>query len=366
MKVLVTGGGTGGHIYPALAIIDEIKRQKPNAEFLYVGTKAGLEHEVVVKAGIPFEMIDVKGFTGGGLVKKITIVQKAGSAVLASMAIAKRFKPDLVIGTGGYVSGPMVLGASLAGYKTAIHEQNVFPGKTNKMLERFVKKVYLSYEESAKYFTAKEKLVWSGNPVRNEFESLNKTICRKDLNIPQDTFLVVSFGGSGGAKRINETMLLVMNYFKNEPKVKLIHITGKSYYERFMRCIGQSGLTLGDNASVKDYLFDIPKYLCAADLVIGRSGATSLSELLAVKTPSVLIPSPNVAEDHQTYNAKEMVRIGVSHMIAEKDLTDQLINDFINDCLEHPQKLDKMKKAFEAQREAKAAQIIVSDLLKLI
>ncbi len=366
MKVLLTGGGTGGHIYPALAIIEEIKKQHPNASFLYVGTKSGLEHEVVVKEGIPFQMIDVKGFTSKQIVKKVLTVKKAAVAVLESIKIAKAFKPDLVIGTGGYVAGPMVLGAALSGYKTAIHEQNVFPGKTNKLLSKFVNRVYLSYEESAKYFPNKEKLVWTGNPVRKEFEALQKEDCRKALGLEKDTFLVVSFGGSGGAKRINDTMLLVLNYFKNDPKVKLFHVTGKCYYEKFVKCIDQSGLSLGKNTEVKDYLFDIPKYLCAADLVIGRSGATTLSELLAVKTPSVLIPSPNVAEDHQTYNAKEMVRLGVSQMIQESELSDHMIIDFINTSRENPVTLNEMKMAFAKLSNERAAKLIVDDFINYL
>lgn len=363
MKVLLTGGGTGGHIYPALAIIEEIKKQHPNASFLYVGTKSGLEHEVVVKEGIPFQMIEVKGFTSKNLMKKAATVKKAATAVLDSIKIAKTFKPDLVIGTGGYVAGPMVLGAVLSGYKTAIHEQNVFPGKTNKLLSKFVDRVYLSYEESAKYFANKDKLVYTGNPVRKEFEALDKTTCRKELGIDKDTFLVVSFGGSGGAKRINDTMLLVLNYFKNESKVKLFHVTGKCYYEKFVKCVEQSGLSLGKNTEVKDYLFDIPKYLCAADLVVGRSGATTLSELLAVKTPSVLIPSPNVAEDHQTFNAMEMVRLGVSHMIKESELSDHVLIDFINTNRENPVVLDEMKEAFSKLSNERAAKLIVDDFI---
>lgn len=365
MKVLVTGGGTGGHIYPALAIIEEIRRQDNTAEFLYVGTKAGLEHEVVVKAGIPFKMVDVKGFSSKSPIKRLYTVKKAAVALADSMKIVRQFKPDLVVGTGGYVAGPVVLAAALSGYKTAIHEQNVFPGKTNKILSKVVDRIYLSYDESGQYFANKSKLKLSGNPVRNEFESLSKEACREYLGIDKDTFFVVSFGGSGGAKKINDTMLLVLNHFKHDNRVKLIHLTGKSYYEKFVKNIDQAGLQLGTNACVKDYLFDIPKYLCAADLVIGRAGATTLAELLAVKTPSVLIPSPNVADDHQTYNAKEMERIGVSMMIRESDLNDSKISQYITECLENKDQLSQMKSAFEKLPREKAAKVIVKDLLQL-
>ena len=365
MKVLVTGGGTGGHIYPALAIIEEIRRQNKDAAFLYVGTRAGLEHEVVVKAGIPFEMVDVKGFNSKSPINKLKTAKKASLAVLDSIKIVKRYKPDVVIGTGGYVAGPVVLAAAMSGVKTAIHEQNVFPGKTNKILSKFVNRVYLSYDESGQYFSNKAKLKLSGNPVRNEFESLDKQACRQALGIPADKFLVVSFGGSGGAKKINDTMLLVLNYFKNDSRIELFHVTGKSYYEKFVKCVDQAGLTLGENTHIKDYLFDIPKYLCAADLVIGRAGATTLAELLAVKTPSVLIPSPNVADDHQTYNAKEMERLGVSLMIKEADLSDGRLSQYICDCLEKPKHLEGMQQAFNSISNEKAARVIVKDLMKL-
>ena len=366
MKVLVTGGGTGGHIYPALAIIEEIRRQHSDVEFLYVGTINGLEHEVVIKAGIPFEVIDVRGFSSKSTLKKIHTVKKATTALGQSMKIIRKFKPNLVIGTGGYVAGPVVLAASLMKIKTAIHEQNVYPGKTNKILSKFVDRIYLSYAESAKYFSNPSKLVLAGNPVRNEFESLKKDVCRESLGIDQDTFFVVSFGGSGGAKKINDTMVLVLNYFKNENRVKLIHVTGKSYYEKFIKCVSQAGFPFGANACVKDYRFDIPRYLCAADLVIGRAGATTLAELLAVKTPSILIPSPNVADDHQTYNAKEMERLGVSMMIKETELNDGKISQYIVTCLDDRSQLSKMQSAFEKISKEKAAKVIVKDLLKLL
>lgn len=368
MKVLVTGGGTGGHIYPALAIIEEIKRQAPDTEFLYVGTRTGLEHEIVTKAGIPFEVIDVKGFSSTSPIKRIKTVKKASSALADSIKIIKRFKPDLVVGTGGYVAGPVVLAAAISNkkIKTAIHEQNVFPGKTNKILSRFVNRIYISYEESNRYFPDKKKLKLVGNPVRNEFESLEKDSCRESLGIPKETFFVVSFGGSGGAKKINETMLLVLNFFKNDKSYKLIHVTGKSYYEKFVKCLDQSGLLLGPNTTIKDYLFDIPRYLCAADLVIGRAGATTLAELMAVKTPSILIPSPNVADDHQTFNAKEMQRLGVSKMMTEGELTDGKISQFIVKCKEDRKELQEMLHAFEKLSREKAAKGIVKDLIKLV
>lgn len=366
MKVLVTGGGTGGHIYPALAIIEEIKSRHPDAEFLYVGTKKGLENEVIHKTGIPFQTIDVKGFNSKNTINKMHTVKKATWALKDSFGIVRRFKPDLVIGTGGYVAGPVVLAAALLGVKTAIHEQNVYPGKTNKILSKFVNRIYLSYAESTQYFKNKSKLVITGNPVRNAFESLDKKACRAELGIDPETFFVVSFGGSGGAKKINDTMLLVLNFFKNEKKVKLIHVTGKSYYEKFVKSIDQAGFQLGSNASVKDYIFDIPKYICAADLVIGRAGATSLAELLAVRTPSILIPSPNVADDHQTYNALEMKRMGVSMMIKESELIDTKISQFIVECLENSDRLKEMEKAFESLPNAKAADEIVKDFLLLL
>jgi UDP-N-acetylglucosamine--N-acetylmuramyl-(pentapeptide) pyrophosphoryl-undecaprenol N-acetylglucosamine transferase len=195
---------------------------------------------------------------------------------------------------------------------------------------------------------------------------LDKTICRETLGISKETFFVVSFGGSGGAKKINDTMLLVLNYFKNDKRVKLIHVTGKSYYEKFVKNVDQAGLHLGENTCVKDYLFDIPKYLCAADLVVGRAGATTLAELLAVETPSILIPSPNVADDHQTYNAKEMERLGVSVMMKESELSDGKVSQYICDCLEDSHHLDEMKSAFGRISNEKAAKIIVKDLMHMM
>lgn len=365
MKVLVTGGGTGGHVYPALSILEAIRRTYPEAEFLYVGTRKGLEYEIVTKMGIPFDVIDVKGFTKKSPFDALKTIHKAFNALNQAKKLIDKFQPDLVIGTGGYVSGPIVMAGVLKGKKTAIHEQNVYPGKTNRLLAKMVDRIYITFDESVKYFGNSSKILKTGNPVREEFMNLDKMACRKELGIPDDQMFVLSFGGSGGAKKINECMMLVMNHFKKNNKIRLIHVTGRNYYEKFMRCMEESSFTVGDNESVKDYLFDMPKYICAADVVIGRSGATSLSEICMVKTPSILIPSPNVVQNHQEYNARALESTGVSKVILEADLKDTVLIAQLQAFLESPETLVKMKENFDSMEILPAADMIAKDLFSL-
>lgn len=365
MKVLVTGGGTGGHVYPALSILEAIQTEFPKAEFLYVGTRKGLEYEIVTKMGIPFDVIDVKGFTKKSPLDVIKTIYKASNAVSQALKLIDKFQPDFVIGTGGYVSGPIVMAGVLRGKKTAIHEQNVYPGKTNRLLGLMVNRIYISFNESKKHFRNSKKILLTGNPVRSEFKNLEKMTCREVLGIPKDKFFVLSFGGSGGAKKINECMMLVMNYFKKDPTMYMIHVTGRTYYERYLKHLEESSFTLGENEQVKDYLFDMPQYICAADVVIGRSGATSLAEICAVSTPSILIPSPNVVHNHQEFNARELEKQGVSKVILERDLTDSRLIECISQLKDSDHELDDMKNKFSKMTRLASSQMIAKDLFSL-
>lgn len=364
MRIVVTGGGTGGHIYPALAVIEAFKNVDPDLEVLYIGSLRGLEKEIVEKAGYPFVGLEVKGFQKKNLGDILETAIKAAGAVFKAHKLIRGFKPDLVFGTGGYVCGPVVLAGALAGCYTAIHEQNVHPGKTIRMLEKRSKRIYISFPETLACLRHPEKAKLTGNPVRAQFHHLDKGLCREKLGVGSEAFLVLTFGGSGGAKKINDTMMQVMHHFRHHKGIRLIHVTGKAHYERYMKRLEQSEYRLTGHLSVVPYLFDMPDYLAAADLVVSRAGATTIAELCAVRTPSILIPSPNVSENHQEYNARSLERAGVSILLPERQLNDSSLATLIHELMEQPERLEKMKSNFSSLQQKNAAESIVSDLIQ--
>ena len=229
MKIIISGGGTGGHIYPALTLINKIKQNVHDCEFLYIGTDCGMESDIVPKAGIAFKTIDVQGFRRALTVKNIKIMLKSFNSIFKSYQIIKEFKPDVVVGTGGYVCGPVLLAAALMKVPTLIQEQNVIPGITNKILGKFVDAVAVGYQEAKQYFSAK-KVFFTGNPIRDEIMTAQKDVALKELGLKEDKFTVVISGGSRGARSINFAMLGVHKYFANNKKIQLLHITGKGDY----------------------------------------------------------------------------------------------------------------------------------------
>lgn len=365
MRVIVTGGGTGGHIYPALAVVEALKEIDPETRILYVGSNRGLEREIVSKTGIDFKGMDVQGYTKKTPAALLETTWKAGVAVLKSINLLHKFKPDIVFGTGGYVSGPIVFAAAAMGKLTAIHEQNVHPGKTTRLLEKRVKRVYISFQETSQELQHPEKTLLTGNPVRGDFKKLKKEVCRAQLGI-ENQFFLLSFGGSGGAKRINEIMMLVMNYYRSNPSVKIVHVTGRSHYERYMKLLEQNEFKPNQNLTIVPYLYDMPKYLVAADLVIGRAGATTIAELCEAGTPSILIPSPNVSENHQEFNARSLERSGVSILLPERHLTDSRLVTLINERIVQPQLLEIMRQKFASLRHENVAAVIAEDLVRTV
>lgn len=321
MRVILTGGGTGGHIYPAIAIADRIKKTDEMAEILFVGTERGLESELVPQHGYDIEFITVSGFNRKNLLKNIAVIGKVLKGSAEAKDIITKFKPDIVIGTGGYVCGPVVRTAAKLGIPCFIHEQNAFAGMTNKLLERYVKKVFLGFNEAAGCFKNKEKLVFTGNPVREGFFNLNRKECKRKLAIDENKFVVLCFGGSRGATGINDVMLEVCENFSGLSDIKLIFVTGKIYYGEICELVKQKGIDKNDSVEFKKYIDDMPIYLGAADLVISRSGALTVAELMVCNRASILIPSPNVTANHQYYNAKAVADVGAAKIIVEKDLT---------------------------------------------
>ena len=348
MKVLFACGGTGGHINPALAVAGYIKEKEPESVIAFVGNKTGMEATLVKKAGYKFYPIKVAGFQRGLTPKKLmNDVRAVGLAVSAGKDIKKilsEFKPDVVMGTGGYVSGPVLRKAHKMGYKTATHEQNAYPGITTKMLSRYVDTVMLAMPQAKRYLP--ERIyVDTGNPVRLSVIKAKKESSRKALGLDERP-MILSYGGSLGAKRINEVMADVIAEDLKDGKYRHFHAMG-SYGAKWMpELLKSKGVDISDeNLKLYEYIDNMDVMMSAADLVICRSGAITLSELEVQGKPSILIPSPNVAENHQYHNAMTLVERGAAAIIEEKDLTPERLKGEIDRLLSDGEELLKMSVA---------------------
>lgn len=344
MRVILSGGGTGGHVYPAIAIANKIKEKYPDSQILFVGTKAGIESEIVPNNGYNIEFIEVKGFRrkiNFDNVKRLALFVKSLSD---SKKIIKKFKPDLVIGTGGYVSGSVVLKASKMGIKTCIHEQNSFPGITNKMLAKNVDFVMTSFEDSHKRFSqaCQNKLYLTGNPVRDDILNTTKSQAREILNIPMDKKMILLAGGSGGSEEINDVFKSSL-YRMIEENMAFTIATGKIYYEKFIKLV--DGKELKEYQRIVPYLEDMANNLAAADLYIGSAGAISMAEITAIGLPSILVPKAYTAENHQEYNAKSLESAGGSICLLERELCEQKMENVIFDLINNSTKLKKMSES---------------------
>jgi UDP-N-acetylglucosamine--N-acetylmuramyl-(pentapeptide) pyrophosphoryl-undecaprenol N-acetylglucosamine transferase len=338
MKIMVSGGGTGGHIYPALALINEIKKNDPNAEFLYVGTDNGLESKIVPKAGIPFRSIKISGFKRKISLDNAKTIMRFFKGVSDSRKFIKEFKPDVVIGTGGYVCGPVVYAASKLKVPAIIHEQNSLPGVTNKFLARYVDKVAICFEEARSYFPA-EKTVLTGNPRASEVVTEDVSHYR-DPALMADKKTVLIMGGSRGAKPINDAVIGMLDEMKNKD-YQVIYVTGEIHYENVMEQV----LNLPKNVVIKPFIHNMPEVLKGIDLIVARSGATTLAEITALGLPSILIPSPYVTANHQEKNARALTDHDAAAIILEKDLSSAVLVKEMDAILLDGANLQKMSAA---------------------
>ena len=369
MRIIFAAGGTGGHINPALAAAGEIRERFPDAEILFIGTKDKMEAKLVPAAGFKFKTIEISGFYRQLSLKNIKRNLVTLSHLLSSSKEAKKiildFKPDVVVGFGGYVSGPVVRMAAKLGIHTAIHEQNAYPGITNKALAKEVDKVMLTVEKAKEYLEAKNPPVVTGLPVRGEILRADRGVSRAELGIRDNQKLILSMGGSLGAETINKAMveLIAENH------------CNKNLY--FLHATGQFGLWVPDklrekgvdpdkedNVEIREYIADMARCMSAADLVICRAGASSLSEIEALGKASILIPSPNVAENHQYHNAMALTRKDAAVLIEEKDLNAEsfgkVFSSLINDEGRIKTLSENAKKLAITDAKEKIADIIVS------
>lgn len=354
MRVIMSGGGTGGHIYPAVAIADEIKRRHPDADILFVGTKHGMEKDIVPASGYPIRFITVSGFDRSHPAKAVKTLRDLSKGLKEAKNIIKKFQPDAVIGTGGYVCGPVVRSAYKLGIPSFIHEQNAFPGLTNKLLSKHVDRVFLAFDEARQYFKVKNDPVTVGNPVRHAFVETDRQEAREKLGLSPDDFVILGFGGSLGARTINEEMMNVAWRFADKPGVKVFFATGKSYYKSVM----EGRHPEANNITYLEYINDMPTYLKACDIAVTRSGALTVSEITASGCASVMIPSPNVTNNHQYYNAKVVADRGGAVLIEEKDLKEGEAADVILRLMSDRGRLDEMEKASASLGRTDAARVI--------
>ena len=363
MKVIMTGGGTGGHIYPAIAIADKIKERYPDSEIMFVGTEKGLESKLVPENGYPIEFINVAGFNRKKLLKNFAVMKKLHEGNKQSREIMKTFQPDIVIGTGGYVCGPVVRAAAKAGIKTYTHEQNAFPGVTNKMLEAHVEKVFLGFPEAQQYFKKPEKHVMAGNPVRKAFFEADGAASREKLGFNKNDFVLLVFGGSQGAGRINKAMMSVIETLNGMAGVQVCMATGKRYYEAIMQELTEEkGLTLADNIHVMEYISNMDEYLSAADLVVSRSGALTVAEVTVCGKAALFIPFPYATGNHQYFNAKAVADHGGAIIIEEENLTDENLVAEILKLKNDPALLQKMGEKSRECAPLDAVDIICNNL----
>lgn len=364
MKVLISGGGTAGHINPGIAIAKYIKSKNPDCEILFIGTKQGLETKLVPREGFELKLIKVRGFKRKLSKDTFVTVKELFQGLSEARKIIKEFKPDIAIGTGGYVCGPVVFNAARMKIPTLIHEQNAFPGVTNKLLSKFVDKVAISFKESEKYFKDAKKLVFTGNPIRSEMLNADRNIAKAKLGIEKDKPLVVIFAGSRGAETINNTVSELILKHKDEDKFHILFATGEAQYDNIMKKIGTI-----DSKYIKvvPYIYDMAEVMAASDLVIGRAGAITISELTCLGVPSVLIPSPYVTANHQEYNARALEKEGANVVILEKNLNPTVLYDEINELLQNKDRLKKMAENAKKMGISNASEKIynmVEELLK--
>ena len=369
-RILLTAGGTGGHVNPALAVAGEIRKQYPDAQILFVGTSDRIETKIVPAAGFELCTIEMSGFqrkpSFENLKKNIKTVIRVLKSSSAVNKILDDFKPDIVVGFGGYVSGPVVRCAAKRGIKTAIHEQNAYPGVTNKALAKIVDKVMLTVKDAEKNMEPKNPITVTGLPVRGEIIEADRDESRKKMGL-DDRPLILSMGGSLGANAINMAMLDLITKLGDSKKCHFLHATGQ-YGLWFGGRLEENGIDYKNNSDIeiREYINDMDVCMSAADLIICRSGASSLSEIQATGKASVLIPSPNVAENHQYHNAMALVNEGAALMIEEKDLKGEKLFETVNALLENPNKLKEIGSNAKRMAILDSTQRILDVILSLV
>lgn len=360
MRVILTGGGTGGHIYPALAIAQGLLARDAGIKILYVGIRDGMEARLVPEAGLAFSGISGKGLPRKLSLETIKVLGKSVKALWETKNILREFHPDLVVGTGGYVSGPVVLTAALFNIPTLLHEQNALPGITNRLLARVVRHVMVTFPESSRHFGVKKKIELVGLPVRPEIGKVSREIGARHFSLRPDRMTILVTGGSRGARTLNQAMTDVLENLVHNSEIQVIWATGKLTYEETINELDKRGIFWRrPEWHILEYLNDMPEALACSDLYIGRAGAASLAELMTAGIPSILIPYPYAAENHQEHNAQALVQAGAARIILDSELNGKRLYEEVNELISQPALLAKMGQAARALAQPQALNKIV-------
>ncbi len=338
MKIIISGGGTGGHIYPAIAIADALKRREPLIDILFVGAEGRMEMEKVPQAGYPIKGLWISGFQRRVTLRNLLFPVKVIDSMMKCRSIVKSFQPDVAVGVGGYASGPLLKVANGMGIPTVLQEQNSFPGMTNMILSKKAKKIFVAYPDMQKYFP-KDKIVHTGNPMRGQLsDDITKEEAAAYFGLDPDKKTVLAFGGSLGARTINETIRQSHDLIRDRHDIQVLWQIGKLYAEKYF------DTPVAKLSHVKPLVFIERMDLAysIADVVIARAGAITISELCLVGKPAILVPSPHVAEDHQTHNARSLVRLEAAILVSDGDAPLKAFPEALR-LLDHPEELSKLE-----------------------
>lgn len=358
LRILIAGGGTGGHIYPALAIAEALEEQETRTVVEFAGTQDRMEWHVVPKSGFAIHPITAVGIQRKLTLKNLLIPFKLFKGYLECRRLIKGFDPHVVVGTGGYVSGPVLWTAARMDKPVLIQEQNAYAGVTNKLLAKRARRIHVAFEDARRYFP-KDKCVLSGNPTRKNLQGLNKSASQRALGIPENRRVLFVFGGSLGSAAINATMQAEIDRLLEDESIEVIWQTGKLYFERISAQVQKH-----ERLRLLEYVDRMDLMYGAADLVVSRAGAISCSELMVTGAPSILVPSPNVAEDHQTKNAQAMEEAGASVLLPEADMKELLLETIIK-LLSDGSTLKTMQERALSMARPDAATSIAADVLVL-
>ena len=371
MKFLFACGGTAGHVNPAIAVAGRLRELMPDCEILFAGAEGKMEMELVPREGYEIRALPVSNLSREhsleGLAHNVKALENVAVSMHRTDRLLKEFKPDAVIGTGGYVCYPVLRQAARHGIPTLVHESNAVPGLTTKLLDGHIDCVMVGFEESRAQYKDPEKVIVTGTPVRGDFNNYTRDSARDQLGIPRDKPLVVSVWGSLGAGDINKVILQMIPLLREKADFRMIHSVGTRYYEDFSAKLQETAPDCADyGVDVRDYIYDMPRVMAAADLILCRAGASTLSELTYIGKPALLIPSPNVTNNHPEKNARVLEKAGGAKVLLEGEFDAASLLDTVRKLLCDRERLESMSRAMASLAVPDATERIVGEILSLV